>query len=138
MAYFPLLQAICGNNIPTNPMRAGWHRPLWVATTVCEHGFYPQPYASRMASTVMGGNDHIRVLFLPTTLCKQDGIDRYGWQQPYVSMVSTHNPMQVGWHRPLWVATTIYEYCFYPQPYASRMASTTMGGNDRMRAWFLP
>ena len=36
MAYFLPLQTICGNNIPTNPMRAGWHRPLWMATTVYE------------------------------------------------------------------------------------------------------
>ena len=43
------------------------------------------------------------------TLCEQDGIDRYGWQQSYASMVSTHNPMRAGWHRPLWMATTVYE-----------------------------
>ena len=24
-------------------------------------------------------------------------------------MVSTHKPMRAGWHRPLWVATTVYE-----------------------------
>ena len=29
--------------------------------------------------------------------------------KPYASMVSTHKPMRAGWHRPLWVATTVYE-----------------------------
>ena len=121
-----------------NPLQAGCHRLLWVATTVYEHGFYPQPYASRIASTVMSGNDRIRAWFLPITLCKQDSIDHYGWQKPYVSMVSTHNSLQAGCHRLLWVATTVYEHGFYPQPYASRIASTVMSGNDRIRVWFLP
>ena len=31
------------------------------------------------------------------------------YPQPYASMVSTHKPMRAGWHRPLWVATTVYE-----------------------------
>ena len=121
-----------------NPLQAGCHRLLWVATTVYEHGFYPQPYASRKPSTTMGGKNRIRVWFLPTTLCRQGGIDCYGWQQPYKSMVSTHNPLQAGCHRLLWVATTVYEHGFYPQPYASRIASTVMSGNDRIRACFLP
>ena len=31
------------------------------------------------------------------------------YPQPYVSMLSTHNPMQAGCHRLLWVATTVYK-----------------------------
>ena len=104
-----------------NPLQAGCHRLLWVATTVYEHGFYPQPYASRIASTVMNGNHRIRAWFLPTTLCKQGGIDHYRWQQPYASMFSTRNPMQAGCYRLLWVATTIYKHGFYPQPFAGRV-----------------
>ena len=82
MAYFLPLQTICGNNIPTNPVQAGWHQPLWVATTISKQGSCSQPYVSRMESTAMGGNSPMQARFLPTTLCEQDGIDCYGWPRP--------------------------------------------------------
>ena len=42
MAYFPPLQTICGNNIPTTLCeQEGWHRPLWVATTVYDTANFP-------------------------------------------------------------------------------------------------
>ena len=40
--------------------------------------------------------------------------------KPYASMVSTHKPMRAGWHRPLWVATTVYETANCFGVYATR------------------